>query len=317
MRERRVFALLGFARDCSNLRHFQRRSARACVDRHRSPRLRERQHRRWPDPPDAAEPPDDMGDEPTADGDDNGPRRRAASRARRRRSATPIPSKIRYVMVLVKENHTFDNYFTGFPGAESTKTAKLSNGTMITRAAAPTVRSPRDISHSNSCGQKAYDNGKMDGFDLIVGGRTRLPFYYYTEPQIPNYWQYARNFVLADHFFSTTLGPSTPGHAVFWTAQSLVARQRRLHDGGGTGCGAAAGARRIRTSRSRRTTPRRARRRRRRRASTCRALVDHLPAGLHLDRLRRRARADGEVGRCASPDVRGALPQAGASCSPT
>ena len=41
---------------------------------------------------------------------------------------TAIPSKIRYVMVLVKENHTFDNYFTDFPGAESSKTAKLPNG---------------------------------------------------------------------------------------------------------------------------------------------------------------------------------------------
>src|SRR5437868_3881998 len=30
---------------------------------------------------------------------------------------TPIPTKIRYVLVVVKENHTFDNYFTGLPGA--------------------------------------------------------------------------------------------------------------------------------------------------------------------------------------------------------
>src|SRR5262245_57752340 len=26
------------------------------------------------------------------------------------------PIKIKYVLVIVKENHTFDNYFTGFPG---------------------------------------------------------------------------------------------------------------------------------------------------------------------------------------------------------
>lgn len=151
---------------------------------------------------------------------------------------TPIPSKIRYVMVLVKENHTFDNYFTGFPGAESSKTAKLSNGKTITRQAAPT-QLMKDICHSNTCGQNAYHGGKMDGFDTRD---TVRPFYFYSEQQIPNYWQYARNFVLADHFFSTTLGPSTPGHTVFWTGQSLVLDNAKCtKDGGeckGRGCAA-------------------------------------------------------------------------------
>ncbi|MDB4995719.1 MAG: phosphoesterase, partial [Myxococcaceae bacterium] len=115
-----------------------------------------------------------------------------------------IPSKIRYVLVLVKENHTFDNYFTDFPGATSSKTAKLSNGTTITRPVAPTGPLVKDICHANSCGQKAYRDGGMNGFDL---NNPTLPFVKYTEQQIPNYWQYARNFVLADHLFSTTLGP--------------------------------------------------------------------------------------------------------------
>ena len=131
---------------------------------------------------------------------------------------TPIPSKIRYVLVLVKENHTFDNYFKGFPGATSSATAKLSNGTTITRKQAPTALM-KDICHSNTCAQEAYAGGKMNGFDNRDAVR---PFYFYSEQQIPNYWQYARNFVLADHFFTTTLGPSTPGHMVFWSGQSTV-----------------------------------------------------------------------------------------------
>jgi phospholipase C len=134
-------------------------------------------------------------------------------------AGAPIPTKIRYVLVLVKENHTFDNYFTGFPGAASATTATLSTGKTITRAVAPSGALAQDICHANSCGQRAYAGGKMDGFDLNNAGQ--LPFVKYTEAQIPNYWQYARNFVLADHLFSTTLGPSTPGHAVFWTARSL------------------------------------------------------------------------------------------------
>lgn len=152
-------------------------------------------------------------------------------------AGTPIPTPIRYVVVLVKENHTFDNYFTGFPGAETTTTAKLSTGKTYTRPVAPSADLPSDMCHANSCGFDAYDNGKMDGFD--TNGTGTQGFSYYTEKQIPNYWQYARNFVLADHFFSTTLGPSTPGHTVFWNARSLSLDNAKCPVGGdcnGFGC---------------------------------------------------------------------------------
>jgi hypothetical protein len=66
----------------------------------------------------------------------------------------------------------------------------------------------------------AHAGGSMNGFDQ--NGTGQLPFVKYTETQIPNYWQYARNFVLADHFFSTTLAPSNPGHTVFWAGRSLT-----------------------------------------------------------------------------------------------
>ena len=149
---------------------------------------------------------------------------------------TPIPTKIRYVIVLVKENHTFDNYFTGFPGAETSDKAKLSTTTTITRPIAPNGPLASDLCHSNACGQTAYQNGAMAGFDNNNGG-SREPFIRYTEQQIPNYWQYARNFVLADHVFSTTLGPSTPGHTVFWTGRSLSIENAKcvLPDGGDCG----------------------------------------------------------------------------------
>src|SRR4051794_6730577 len=141
-------------------------------------------------------------DEPEGDGLDGGDTAEFPDGG----AATQIPSPIRYVIVLVKENHTFDNYFTGFPGAESSKTAKLSTGATLTRPQAPSGALPRDVCHSNACGQKAYRNGTMAGFDLLAPSpNVNLPFISYAESQIPNYWQYARNFVLADHLFSTTL----------------------------------------------------------------------------------------------------------------
>src|SRR4051812_18403927 len=70
--------------------------------------------------------------------------------------STTVPSKIRYVLVLVKENHTFDNYFNDFPGADpAPKTVKQSTK-IITRTAAPNELM-KDICHSNTCGQDAYD----------------------------------------------------------------------------------------------------------------------------------------------------------------
>jgi len=147
--------------------------------------------------------------------------------------AAAIPSKIRYVLVLIKENHTFDNYFTGFPGATWSKKAKLDASTVIRRPVAPNGDTGAPC-HSNACGQHAYANGAMDGFDQRHEGLT--PFTRYTEAQIPNYWKYAREFVLADHFFSTTLGPSSPGHEVFWFGRSTTLDNPKCNLPGGTGC---------------------------------------------------------------------------------
>lgn len=159
--------------------------------------------------------------------------------------AAPSPGKIRYVLVLVKENHTLDNYFTGFPGARTSATAQLSTGATIVRPDAPDGLLPQDPCHTNECGVLAYRSGGMDGFDLL--GADLLPFIRYSERQIPNYWQYARNFVLADHFFSNMLGPSTPGHTVFWTGQALTLENARCERKGpaacdGFGCAAGPGA---------------------------------------------------------------------------
>jgi len=116
-------------------------------------------------------------------------------------------------VVMVKENHTFDNYFTGFPGATTSKTAKLSDGTTYTRKEAPFCDLHVDMPHSHDAGLKAYNGGKMNGFDTTVAGTySHQSLRYYPEDQIPSYWAYAKNYVLADHFFSTILGPSAPGH---------------------------------------------------------------------------------------------------------
>ena len=136
------------------------------------------------------------------------------------------PTPIQYVVVIVKENHTFENYFTGFPGATWSTTATLSDGGVITRPVAPAGGLPRDVSHSHTSAVIAWADGGMTGFDDVYnaepdgGAPDYLPFTYYTESQIPAYWAYARQFVLEDNFRSTLLGPTMPGHFATVTAQT-------------------------------------------------------------------------------------------------
>ena len=131
----------------------------------------------------------------------------------------PLP--IHHVVVIVKENHTFDNYFGSFPGAEGTTTCKTSTGT-IPCPEAPDSTS-RDMCHQHSCALADWDNGKMDGFDTGDTSNTKhdtLNYAQYHESDIPNYWTYARTFTLGDHFFANVLGSSFPGHAFVLAAQS-------------------------------------------------------------------------------------------------
>ncbi len=121
---------------------------------------------------------------------------------------------IRYVFVIVKENHTFENYFTDFPGATDGPKVIDRAGAAgnITRTAAPATYAS-DIGHSNDDGRTAYNAGRMNGFETFG-------YHFYTEQQIPAYWKLARRFVLADHFFSTVMAPTAPGHFAVWTSQA-------------------------------------------------------------------------------------------------
>jgi phospholipase C len=129
---------------------------------------------------------------------------------------------IKHVVVIVKENHTFDNYFGSFPGAEGTTTAKTKSQGTIPVPHAPD-RTPRDMCHAHSCALTDYNAGAMDGWDDNAGtsqNGDNLAYAQYLESDIPNYWQYARKFTLGDHFFANALSPSFPGHMFTIAAQS-------------------------------------------------------------------------------------------------
>src|SRR5437773_12031918 len=79
--------------------------------------------------------------------------------------ATPIP--IKHVVVIVKENHTFDNYFGSFPNAEGTSRCLTSTGS-IPCPRAP-LRTPRDLCHDHGCALTDWALGAMTGWDKVSG----------------------------------------------------------------------------------------------------------------------------------------------------
>jgi len=160
--------------------------------------------------------------------------------------------KIQHVVVIMQENRSFDHYFGTFPGANG---IPMQNG--VPSVCVPDLRSGACIRpyHDSSLvdrgGPHHYadaladiDGGKMDGFlnqarkgavqtctdpfdPRCSGGRGPLDVVgYKTAAQIPNYWKYARQFVLQDAMFEPTTSWSLPAHLFMvsaWSAKCTVA----------------------------------------------------------------------------------------------
>lgn len=109
---------------------------------------------------------------------------------------------IQHVVVIMMENHTFDNFFGRFPNANGD--ANLAD--------APNPL-PYDFNHTGPAIQAALDGGKMDEFP------TRS-YVQYTQNDIPDYWSYAQHFGLGDNFFTADATSSTPNHLAMVAAQT-------------------------------------------------------------------------------------------------
>src|SRR5713101_6077432 len=109
-------------------------------------------------------------------------------------------TKIKHVVFIIKENRTFENYFGTFSGADGATAGMISTGETVALGRTPD-RTPHDIGHSFQNALTAINGGLMNQFDLIPGGNVNGQLLAYTqlaEDDIPNYFAYARSFVLAD-----------------------------------------------------------------------------------------------------------------------
>ncbi len=144
---------------------------------------------------------------------------------------------VKHIVIILKENHTFDNYFGLFPGADGT-TVGIHEHRLIPLARAPIIL-PGDLPHRRADALRVWDNGMMDDFIYPSA------YAQYSEQEIPTYWAYASAYVLADNFFTSVMGPSFPNHlfTIFGTSFGAVDNPR--HSAGSTsgkwswGCDAA------------------------------------------------------------------------------
>jgi phospholipase C len=160
----------------------------------------------------------------------------------------PAAQKIQHVIVIMQENRSFDHYFGTFPGAEGIPMDASGNPTVCNpdpnadaACVAPyhlTADKNSGGPHTNSAFLTCYDGGKLDGFiKNAEGGKTGCAdptnpnctngtlvdvMGYHTDAEIPNYWAYAKGFVLHDHMFQPNASWSYPQHICMvsgWTAE--------------------------------------------------------------------------------------------------
>jgi phospholipase C len=152
--------------------------------------------------------------------------------------------KIRHVVVIMQENRSFDSYFGTFPGADG-----IPKGVCVPDPATGRCQRPfHDGTDRNAGGPHDHVDalrdiagGAMDGFvQQAEVGRTHFcklhidspmcsltpkrpdVMGYKTGADIPNYWTYARHFVLQDHMFQPDTSWSLPSHLYLvsgWSAK--------------------------------------------------------------------------------------------------
>ncbi len=158
--------------------------------------------------------------------------------------------KIRHVVIIMQENRSFDAYFGTYPGGDGipglaghpgeVPCIPDPNGGHCQRPYHDPTESNAGGPHLNEDALLDIDGGKMDGFIRSVEQSTsfdtdkascladaRPPgcvdvMGYHDQREIPDYWAYARNYVLQDHMFEPVDSWSEPSHIYMvsaWMAQ--------------------------------------------------------------------------------------------------
>ena len=148
-------------------------------------------------------------------------------------SGRPFATPIQHVVLILQENHSFDNVL-GALCAQATTRAQpcdgVTTGALNTGEVIPLARAGDfvpEVLHTGDAQTTAIDNGKMDGYSLIVGctGPQHVCYSQYQPSQIPNVAALANRFVISDRTFEDAPKASWGSHlsAIAGTLDGFVA----------------------------------------------------------------------------------------------
>lgn len=139
---------------------------------------------------------------------------------------------LKHIIIIVKENRSFDHYFGQFPGVTGGPITSFNcfgtlggcpgGGTVAAIPADPT-QGDADCGHSFYNSVSDYSGGLMNRFNQNCSDSPDWAKQY-GATTIPTYWSYATNYGLADHMFASAMGPSYPNHLYLFAATSNEAQ---------------------------------------------------------------------------------------------
>jgi phospholipase C len=121
---------------------------------------------------------------------------------------------IKHVVFMVQENRSYDAYFGTYFGGDGVTQARLSTGQLVPMGHLPDS-TPLDICHDWKCTLSDVNFGLMNHFDTDPSCHQNgglICTSQMTQTDIPNYFSYAKHFVLGDRTFSSMYGTSFPNH---------------------------------------------------------------------------------------------------------
>jgi phospholipase C len=142
-------------------------------------------------------------------------------------------SQIKHLIILMMQNHSFDNLFGTYPGANGLDPSLPSyhqtdaNGKTVSPTVVTTLSTP-DLNHDQVSYITAWDNGKMDKYALTNGD---LSMQYYDKSVsgltsdgssygIGTLWSYAGQYALADNFFASAMN-NEPANGLYMVAATI------------------------------------------------------------------------------------------------
>jgi phospholipase C len=134
---------------------------------------------------------------------------------------------IKHLVLLMQANHSFDNYFGTYPGADGFPRGTCqpislgaSGGDCVAPYHLGDVTVP-DLDHPLAIFRRQHRGGHMDGFVAsyrqLGAGLHKSVMGYYDKRDIPFAWSVAQRYVLFDRFFSSASAGTLANH-MYWVA---------------------------------------------------------------------------------------------------